>query len=95
MGSRTEDLRSPKNDRLLTRFILRKILLKVSLVYQIIGETKRMKIFLGGGEGGTEVNIFHLFESESEKVKNTKRGLNGEREEERRRNEVRVSERGW
>ena len=53
-----------------------------------------MKIFLRGGEGGTEVNIFHLFESESEKVKNTKRGLNGEREEERRRNEVRVSERG-
>lgn len=85
MGSRTEDL---------TRFILRKIVLKVSLIYQIIGKTNRMKIFLGGGEGGMEINIFHLFKSESEKMKNTKRGLNGEREEERRRNEVRVSKRG-
>ena len=33
-----------------------------------------MKISLGGEKGGMEINIFHLFESESEKVKNTKRG---------------------
>ena len=44
------------------------------MIYQIIGKTKRMKISLGGEKGGTEINIFHLFESESEKVKNTKRG---------------------